>query len=364
MKSFRKFIVFLIILEALVIGIANVVYYNNSKDNQPQISREEENGQTVYRVTYKNKTDDSDLVLMNSALGAMAVISLISCIHINRKIIKPFSSIKELPYELAKGNLNIPLKEQKNKYFGKFTWGMDMLRENLEDNKKRELNYQKEKKTLILSLSHDIKTPLSAIKLYARALKDNLYETEEKRMEVIDGISKNTLEIEHYVNEIVKNSREDFMELPVKVSSFYLNEVIDNIRAYYTDRLETIKTEFEINKFDNCMLKGDKDRVVEVLQNIIENAIKYGDGQKIGISFSEEEDCKLISVLNTGCSLKEDDLPHIFDSFYRGSNVKKQEGSGLGLYICKQLLIKMDGDIFAKISEDGNFIVTVVIRKS
>ena len=364
MKSFRKFIVFLIILEALVIGIANVVYYNNSKANQPQIAREEENGQTVYRVTYKNKTDDSDLVLMNSALGAMTIISLISCIHINRKIIKPFSSIKELPYELAKGNLNIPLKEQKNKYFGKFTWGMDMLRENLEDNKKRELNYQKEKKTLILSLSHDIKTPLSAIKLYARALKDNLYETEEKRMEVIDGISKNTLEIEHYVNEIVKNSREDFMELPVKVSSFYLNEVIDNIRAYYTDKLETIKTDFEINDFDNCMLKGDKDRVVEVLQNIIENAIKYGDGQKIGISFSEEEDCKLISVVNTGCSLKTDDLPHIFDSFYRGSNVKKQEGSGLGLYICKQLLIKMDGDIFAKISEDGNFIVTVVIRKS
>ena len=364
MKSFRRFILFLIIIEALIIGIANFVYYNNSKANEPEIAREEENGQTVYRVTYKNRTDDSDLLLMNSALGAMAAISLVSCIHINRKIIKPFSSIKELPYELAKGNLNIPLKEQKNKYFGKFTWGMDMLRENLEDNKKRELNYQKEKKTLILSLSHDIKTPLSAIKLYARALKDNLYETEEKRMEVIDGISKNTIEIEHYVNEIVKNSREDFMELPVKVSSFYLNEVIDNIRSYYTDKLETIKTEFEINKFDNCMLKGDKDRVVEVLQNIIENAIKYGDGKKIGISFSEEEDCKLISVLNTGCSLKEDDLPHIFDSFYRGSNVKKQEGSGLGLYICKQLLIKMDGDIFAKISEDGNFIVTVVIRKS
>lgn len=239
-----------------------------------------------------------------------------------------------------------------------------MLRENLEDTKKRELSYQKEKKTLILSLSHDIKTPLSAIKLYARALKDNLYDTEEKKMAVVDGISKNTLEIEHYVNEIVKNSREDFLELPVKMSSFYLNEVIDKIQAYYTDKLETIKTKFVIGEYSNCMVKGDEDRAVEVLQNVIENAIKYGDGQKINISFTDEEDCKLISVTNTGCSLKEEDLPHIFDSFYRGSNTKNQEGSGLGLYICKQLLMKMDGDIFAKISENNTFKVTVVMRKS
>ena len=213
-------------------------------------------------------------------------------------------------------------------------------------------------------MSHDIKTPLSAIKLYARALKENLYDTEERRKEVIDGISKNTVEIEHYVNEIVKNSREDFMDLPVNKSNFYLKEVIDKINAYYIDKLETMKTNFIISDYNNCIVKGDKDRTVEIFQNIIENAIKYGDGEKISISFSNEEDCKLISVTNTGCTLKEDDLPHIFDSFYRGSNTKTQEGSGLGLYICKQLIMKMDGDIFAKIRDDNTFTVTVVMRKS
>lgn len=363
MKNFKKFIVFLIIVEALILVIVNLSYSNISKKNEPTLIRDEENGQIVYRVIYNNENEESYLILINGALVTISAISIAACIHINRKIIKPFSNIKEIPYELAKGNLNIPLKEEKNKYFGRFTWGMDMLRENLEDNKKRELSYQKEKKTLILSLSHDIKTPLSAIKLYTRALKDNLYDTEEKKKEVIDGISKNTMEIERYVNEIVKNSREDFLELPVKMSSFYLNEVIDKIQAYYTDKLETIKTNFVIGEYNNCMIKGDKDRMVEVLQNVIENAIKYGDGQNISISFSNEEDCKLISVKNTGCSLKEDDLPHIFDSFYRGSNTKNQEGSGLGLYICKQLLMKMDGDIFAKISENNTFTVTVVMRK-
>ena len=363
MKRFKKFIVVLFIIEVLIIIFSNIVYKSISKKNEPELIREEENGQIVYRVIYNNQHQEHYLYILNFAMVTISMISIVACIHINRKIIKQFSNIKEIPYEPAKGNLNIPLKEEKSKYFGKFTWGMDMLRENLEDNKKRELNYQKEKKTLILSLSHDIKTPLSAIKLYTRALKDNLYDTEEKKMEVIEGIQRNTSEIEHYVNEIVKNSREDFLELPVKKSSFYMSEVIDTVEAYYIDKLQTIKTKFVIDEYNDCMINGDKDRYVEVLQNIIENAIKYGDGEKISISFSDEEDCKLVSVTNTGCSIKEDELPHIFDSFYRGSNTKKQEGSGLGLYICRQLMLKMDGDIYAKITNNNTFSVTIVARK-
>ena len=363
MKKFRKFIIIVIIIEALIIAITNFVYIQNSKRETAQIIREEADGIVTYKVDYNANKDKFNIELINCSLGIIVVLSIITYIYINKKIIKPFSNIKEMPYELAKGNLNIPIKEQKNKYFGKFTWGMDMLRENLEDNKKRELKYQKEKKTLILSLSHDIKTPLSAIRLYSKALKENLYDSEEKKKEVIDGILKNTVEIEHYVNQIVKNSKEDFMDLPVRNESFYLEEVIQKIETYYIDKLETIHTEFSVEDYSNCLLKGDKDRIVEVIQNVVENAIKYGDGKEITIKFSEEEDCKLISVLNTGCDLKEEDLPHIFDSFYRGSNSKKQEGSGLGLYICRQLMHKMDGDIFAKIKENGVFEVTIVIRK-
>ena len=363
MKNFRKFIILVIILEVLIIAITNFAYIQNSKKETAQVTREEAEGIITYKVNYNTDKDAFNIKLINGSLSAIVIFSVITYFYISKKILKPFSNIKEMPYELAKGNLNIPIKEQKSKYFGKFTWGMDMLRENLEDNKKRELKYQKEKKTLILSLSHDIKTPLSAIRLYSKALKENLYDSEEKKKEVIDGILKNTIEIEHYVNEIVKNSREDFMDIPVKNDSFYLEEVIRKIEAYYTDKLETIHTTFSVENYSNCLLKGDKDRVVEVIQNVVENAIKYGDGKEIAIEFSEEEDCKLITISNTGCSLKEEDLPHIFDSFYRGSNSGNQEGSGLGLYICKQLMHKMDGDIFAKIKESGLFEVTVVIRK-
>ena len=85
--------------------------------------------------------------------------------------------MQSLTEELAKGNLSVPVKAEKSKFLGRFLWGMDMLRETLESNKEKELALQKEKKTLVLSLTHDIRTPLSAIRLYAKALaRGSLYD--------------------------------------------------------------------------------------------------------------------------------------------------------------------------------------------
>ena len=130
-----------------------------------------------------------------------------------------------------------------------------------------------------------------------------------------------------------------------------------------TGALNRTSSDEVMEDMTDCLVKGDKERVIEVLQNIMENAIKYGDGRQITIAFSEEEDCRLVSVVNTGSSIPEVELVHIFDSFYRGSNADHVRGSGLGLYICRSLMHRMDGEVFAEQSEDG-FLVTVVIRKA
>ena len=237
-----------------------------------------------------------------------------------------------------------------------------MLRDNLESSREKELELQKEKKTIILSLAHDLKTPLSAIRLYNKALSENLYDTPEKRAQVYAGIDKNVTEMEGYVTEIMAASREEFLNLTVEMGEVYLSSVMEYINAYYTDKLSNLHTAFEVESYLDCLLGGDCNRLIEVLQNIMENALKYGDGKYITISFSTEEDCCLITVKNSGCTLKEDELPHLFDSFYRGSNVGNAKGSGLGLYICRQLMHMMDGEIFAEIKEN-EFLATVVIHK-
>ena len=320
-------------------------------------------GDTLYRIEYRIGKSRDMLVYMNMVLFCMMFITCIVIVYVYQKILKPFHAMSDLSYELAKGNLSMPIKEEKSKLFGRFLWGMDMLREKLEDNKEKELEFQKDKKTLILSLSHDIKTPLSSIELYAKALAANLYDTQEKKSEALQGITRNVKEIKGYVDEIVTASREDFLNLEVVMCEFYLSEVIKATQTYYADKLSVLHTEFKVADFAECLIKGDKNRLIEVLQNIMENAIKYGDGKGIRIYFEDEEECKLIHIENSGCNLKEEELPNLFDSFYRCSNSQGIKGNGLGLYICKTLMRKMDGEIFAQTKEES-FVVTVVVRKA
>ena len=299
---------------------------------------------------------------INTVTAVLAAAVLLLLFYMKRYVILPFKKLSEFPYELAKGNLTLPIKENRNRFFGRFLWGMDLLRENLELRKKEELALQKEKKTLMLSLSHDIKTPLQAIKLYAKALSKNSSQDWGKNRDIAEKINEKADEIGSYVRQITEANKENFLNLTVRNEEFYMSAAIREIATYYEDKLELLKTEYSIGAYEDCILKGDLERVTEILQNIMENAIKYGDGRWIHISFSDEEDCRLITVKNSGCTLPENELPHIFDSFWRGSNIKNQSGSGLGLYICRQLLKQVDGEIFADMEHDC-MCVTVLLRK-
>ena len=97
------------------------------------------------------------------------------------------------------------------------------------------------------------------------------------------------------------------------------------------------------------------------MQNLIENAVKYGDGKRISIDFDRMDGCELITVSNTGCTIEAKELPQIFESFHRGSNSSKVQGNGLGLFICKRLMSLMNGEVYADI-RDGCFCVTLVVR--
>ena len=315
----------------------------------------------LYRIEYFENTNSAkEMLYINIALSLFSLSILITFLYIRHNILKPYSRITTLPYELSKGNLIIPLKENKSRYFGKFLWGLDMLRAKLEESKQAELELKKEKKTMLLSLSHDIKTPLSAIKLYSKALSSGIYKEPAKQLEVYNNINAKADEIEKLVAEIMRTETEDIIAFDVKNSEFYLSAVINYINTYYSDKLTN--TDFSVAKYSDCILNGDCDRLIEVLQNIIENAIKYGDGISISIDFFDEEDCRIITVKNSGCTLEKSELAHIFDSFYRGSNVGSKKGNGLGLYICRQLTKAMGGDIFADI-ENNYMCVSVVCKK-
>lgn len=273
--------------------------------------------------------------------------------YVRKRMLEPFWRLSNMPYELAKGHLRGELPESREKYFGRFIWGISMLRDTLQSARKRELQLAGEKKTLILSISHDIKIPLSAIKLQARRIYEGLVTDEEERRACGRSIEQHADEIEQFVRKIMEASGDQILSIEVENSEFYLKDYVNQIREIYQPICSQSMVDLQVAKYENHLLKGDLDRAVEVMENLLENALKYGDGRRIRISFYEEDYCQVIEVFNTGEAVNRQEIPHLFDSFFRGSNAKGKDGNGLGLYICRQIMLKMGGDIFVQTKEDG-----------
>ncbi len=306
------------------------------------------------RFDYVLGTGDGDIFyVMEGILFFLWLLLFVALWYIRQQIIRPFHMLHEILCELARGNLQWEPEENQNRFFGKFVWGIGMLREELEKSRKCAWKLEKEKKMLLLSISHDIKIPLSAIKLNAKAIRDGIYGTEEERKHGAEQIEKHTLEIEAFVKEIVSTASEDIIAVEVENSEFYLQSYVEKIREYYEPKCRMLLTDFRIGEFDNKLLKGDGDKAFEVMENLMENALKYGDGKKIRIEFWEEDFCQVIGVFNSGGVVTDEEMVHLFDSFYRGSNVSGKDGNGLGLYISREIMKKMEGDIYAERKEEG-----------
>lgn len=318
-------------------------------------------GYVRYEYTVGNPTADRTIYVLENVLFAVLFLYVLGqYLYIRRQILMPFGEMQDLPVELSKGRLKKGLKENKNRFFGRFVWGLDLLRESINAQKQKELALEKERKTMILSISHGIKTPLSAILLYAKALSDNLYTDDTKRRQTALAITDNARQIEKLVAEIVQSQTEDIIDIEVTDGEYYLTDLIRRLIATYKEKLALIHTDFQIDDHPNLLLKGDLERLLDVFENLIENAIKYGDGRQIRLAFAREDNSLLIAVTNTGTPIPPLESIHVFESFWRGSNAHDKPGNGLGLYICKHIMSKMHGDIYIEKIEDGMRFVVVV----
>ena len=302
---------------------------------------------------YRMPEKENGIVWYEGILAVLCVTVLGILWYVRKQMLEPFLRLSNMPYELAKGHLQGELPESREKYFGKFIWGISMLRDTLQSARKRELRLTREKKTLILSISHDIKIPLSAIRLQARRIYEGLVTDEEERRACGRRIEQHADEIGHFVKKIMEASGDQIFSIEVENGEFYLKDYVNHIKEEYIPKCSRSMVDFQIAKYENHLLKGDMDRAVEVIENVLENALKYGDGRQIRISFYEEDYCQILEVFNTGDVVDRQEIPHLFDSFFRGSNAKGKDGNGLGLYICRQIMLKMGGDIFAQTRKDG-----------
>ncbi len=282
--------------------------------------------------------------------------------YIRKRIILPFAKMKDFASYVAAGDLDRPLEMDKGNLFGAFSESFDIMREELKASGARELSLQKKERELIASLSHDLKTPVTGIKLTAELMAAVFSQNEGREITVtedmtakMNNICKRADEIAALVSDLFSSALEDLGEFKVKCSDEN-SAVIAEIISGYDDRGLV-----RIPEIPRVIVHIDKRRLSQVIGNIISNSYKYS-GTPIDIYFRLDESFLEVLIGDSGPGVPEDEIELITNKFYRGKQHGDKEGSGLGLYIARILMDKMGGEL--SVRNENGLCVTLLIPLS
>ena len=277
--------------------------------------------------------------------------------YIHYVIILPFVKMADVPERIAKLGSTVRLPESKNKYFGKFVWGMNMLSDELASNTRKVHELENQRQTLLASIAHGIKTPVTNIRLYAEAIRTGLYNDSgdgSVNNDIAGKIERNTEDIEKKITEMISTAATSVSDYEPVNERFYMKEIVKLIEREFGERLRISRISYRIECEGNPMLCSDKYGIFRVLSQFIENAVKYGDGTSLIISMARQDDGFSFSVRNKGELLPAKEMPFIFGCYWRGSNSQNVNGSGIGLYAAKEIAHCLGGTVYASRHEQSS----------
>ncbi len=279
-------------------------------------------------------------------------------------VLRPFEKLERFAGELASGNFDDELKYERVNMFGEFTWAFDHMRSELKKSREREQEAVDNNKTIIATLSHDIKTPVASIRAYAEGLSENMDSSPERRERYINVIMKKCDEVSKVTDDMFIHSLHDLDRLVINKDKVALDKVINETIESLKGDKDDVNVKGEIDEF--TLDEGDAMRISQVIENIITNARKYAEGTKIEVwSEINEQDNAYVNedgsvgtsyclhIKDNGQGIPPEDLPFIFDKFYRGKNKSDKSGAGLGLFIVRYIMEAMGGKVELNNSRDG-----------
>lgn len=284
------------------------------------------------------------------AMGGISILFLFVVFgYIYKCILCPFEKMKEFAQKLAQGDFDIPLNYERSNYFGEFTWAFDSMRREITKARACEKEAIENNKTVIATLSHDIKTPIASIRAYAEGLEANLDTSVEKRYRYLAVLIKKCDEVTALTNDLFLHSVSDLDKLKIMVEPTEVVSLTENIIAQLLADNGDIRYK---NPNFTVMVLLDEKRFAQIIENIINNSRKYAK-TKMDIWIVKTASCIEFHFRDYGQGIPDKDMPFIFEKFYRGSNVKEEQGSGLGLYIVKYITEQMQGNILLHNHMDG-----------
>ncbi|PKM78343.1 MAG: sensor histidine kinase [Firmicutes bacterium HGW-Firmicutes-15] len=276
---------------------------------------------------------------------------------VSRSILKPIEALKNAAGQIKEGNLNFKVKTDSNDEIGQLSRTFEEMRCKLQESIELQMQYEENRKELISNISHDLKTPIAAIKGYTEGIMDGIPDSPEKLEKYIQTIHSKAIDVDKLIDELFLFSKLDLKREPF---NFEKVEMISYLQHSTEELLldlnkKGIQLKFETDHDKPLTVIADREKLKRVINNIIDNSVKYMDKSpgEISITLQDGSDRVTIGIRDNGQGISQAALSLIFDRFYRADPSRNTtiQGSGLGLSIAQRIIEEHGGRIWAESKE-------------
>ena len=364
-----------IILLPLLLVAASLYGFSQTqaKHVQESSSQASDSSQMVYDISLPQSSSSQVKLMAKDMILTATIILVFTALSVGlwiyRSIAVPLVKLKKATKNIKEGNLDFVLEVEGNDEFSQLCQDFEEMRKRLKESTEEKILMDKENKELISNISHDLKTPITAVKGYVEGIMDGVADTPEKMDRYVRTIYNKTNEMDHLINELTFYSKIDTNRIPYTFSKL-------NVEDYFSDCAEELGLEMETRGIElvyaNYVEKGvqviaDGEQIRRVIHNIVSNAIKYMEKPRgiIQLRVKDVGDFIQVEIEDNGKGIAAKDLPYIFDRFYRTdvSRNSSKGGSGIGLSIVKKIMEDHGGKVWATSRLGIGTIMYFVLRK-
>jgi len=305
--------------------------------------------------------------LFAALLLIMIATNIFVTMLMSKRIIRPLHALRKAASEIKDGNLDFKLQVTGKDEIGQLGVAFEEMRSRLQQSLQVQAQYEENRKELIANISHDLRTPLTAIRGYIDGLIDGIADTPEKNMKYVLTIAKKSEELDHLINELFLYSKLDLNRNQFQFEAVHLLPFLED----WADELQfelgkrSISFQADIRLFPATVVLLDRDHFKRVLNNIVQNSVRYMDKDDPVIRLKAycEGDAAVLELADNGTGIAPDALQHIFERFYRADESRNANtgGSGLGLAIAKQIMAGHGGTIHASSKQGTGTTITLAI---
>jgi len=302
---------------------------------------------------YAELARNSFPILIGALLILLVLTNGVVNYFVSRSIVRPLSALKKATEQIRDGNLNFQVATSAKDEIGQLFVAFEDMRQKLKESIELQLQYEENRKELISNISHDLKTPITAIKGYVEGIRDGVADTPEKLEKYLSTISGKASDLDRLIDELFLFSKLDLKRLPfsfehVDIHS-YLEDCMEELRFDLEEK--GISISFQPGSPEPTRVVADREKLKRTISNIIGNCVKYmnGEEKRIEIFTTAAPDQVTVEIRDNGPGIEPSAVPHIFERFYRAEHSRNIStgGSGLGLAIAKQIILEHGGNIWA-----------------